>query len=91
MFIVVFLVDAKKHIIVPEEFIFNLDEESLKNKGKNPSFRYTVFWSENALDANGVPQADYLPDFNLTKSIDYPPIGDACYLGQIKKFHSEYA
>lgn len=89
MFVVVFLVDSKKHIIVPEEFVFDLDEESLKNKGKNPNFRYTVFWSENALDENGIPRAEYVPDFNLVKVIDFPPIGDACYLGQVKKFYSK--
>lgn len=87
MFVVVLLVDAKEHIIIPEEFIFGLDEQSLKNVGKNPHFRYKVFWTP--LNDEGIPVAGYVPNFNLDKSTTFPPVGKACYVGRIKKFFSK--
>lgn len=89
MFVVVYLVDAKAHIIVPEKFIFGLDEERLKNVGRNSNFQYKIFWAESAIDANGVPNAEFLPDFNLPKSTAFPPNDEACYVGKLKKFFSE--
>lgn len=89
MFVVVFLTDVKKHIIVPEQFIFGLDEERLKNIGRNSNFQYKIFWSENAIDENGVPNAEYLPNFALPKCTTFPPVDDACYVGKLKKFFSE--
>lgn len=72
MFVVVFLVDPKVHIVVAEEFIFNLSQQSLKNVGKNSNFKYTV------------------PNFNLVKSTEFPPIGEACFVGKLKRFFGEY-
>lgn len=89
MFVVVFLTDAKEHVIVPEEFIFGLDEESLKNRGRNANFSYKIFWSENAISENGVPNAQYLPNFNLPKSTEFPPVDEACYVGKLKKLFSK--
>lgn len=86
MFVVVFLVEPKLHIIVPENFIFALDEESLKNIGKNGNFQYKVFWSENCVDTEGVPDEKYQPDFNLQNSESFPPADSACYIGKLKRF-----
>lgn len=86
MFVVVFLVEPKKYIIVPEEFIFALDEESLKNIGKNGNFSYKIFWSDNCVDNEGVPDKEYPPDFSLENSAPFPPADKACYIGKLKRF-----
>lgn len=90
MFVVVFLVDPKVHVIVPEEFIFNLDEQSLKNVGKNGNFKYKVFYAENCIDENGIQNYECVPNFNLADCIEFPPVGEACYIGKLKRFFSEY-
>lgn len=87
MFVVVFLLDEKKHIIVPEEFICELDEQSLKNVGKNAHFRYKIYWTP--LNDEGIPIAGYVPNFNLVKSTTFSVDGEACYVGKIKKFFSK--
>lgn len=85
MFAVVFLCDAKKHIIVPQKFIFGLSQQSLNNNGKNRNRKFLIFWSENALRGE-IPDPDYLPNFALNLSDNIPPIGrkEACYVAQIK-------
>lgn len=90
MFVVVFLIEPKVHVIVPEQFIFDLNEESLKNVGKNGNFHYKIFWSENALTVDGAPDSGYKPNFDSPESKVFPPIGSACYVGKLKKFCSEY-
>lgn len=47
-----FLVDPEVYVIVPEKFIFNLDEQSLKNVGEDGNFKYKVFYAENCVDKN---------------------------------------
>lgn len=89
MFVVVFLVEPKQHIIVPENHIFGLNLESLKNIGKNGNFRYKIFWSEWAVDADGVPDIEYIPDFDLPKRTTFPPAESGCYVGKLKKNFSK--
>lgn len=87
MYVVVYLIDVKKNVIVPEKHINGLDEESLKNVGANHNFTYQIFWSENATNDEGVPNGEYQPNFNLPKSMIFPPdVPDACYTGRIKNF-----
>lgn len=86
MFVVVFLVESKMHIIVPEKFIFSLDEESLKNVSKNAHFQYKIFWSESCVNSEGVPDIAYPPDFSLENISTFPPANSACYIGKLKRF-----
>lgn len=80
---------SKKNIIVPENFIYGLDVEKLKNVGRNANHKYKIFWSESAINENGVPNAEYLPNFDLPKCTVFPPIDEACYIGQTRKCFSE--
>lgn len=87
MYVVVFLVDAKKHIVVPQQFIFGLSQQNLNNYGKSKR-KFLIFWSkqvcENGLDNNTVP------NFALDISLHYPPAqNETCYIGQIKYFFGE--
>lgn len=87
MFVVVFLCDAKKHIIVPQNFIFGLSQQSLNNNGRNRNHKFLIFYSENAL-CGEIPNSEYPANFSLNVSDIFPPTGrnEACYSAQIKYF-----
>lgn len=91
MFVVVYLKDAKKNIIVPEEWIFDLDEQKLKNHGANSNQNYLVFWSYYGIYGDDdIPNAAYEPNFFLDKMVEYPPphgVAECCYIGRIKHFY----
>lgn len=92
MFVVVYLIDSKVHIIIPEKWICDLNEENLKNNGANTSRKHRVFWSNLAVDENGVPNTSYEPNFRLDVTAAYPPLNEifeTCYYGQIKHFFGE--
>lgn len=89
LYVVVQLLEPNKRIIVPESFIFDLCEESLKNVGRNPNHQYLVYWSNLALgDGTAEPDTTCKPKFHLPLSQSYPPeeLLEACYLAQIKMF-----
>lgn len=88
MFVVIFLVDAQKHIVVPQKFISGLSQQSLNNYGKKRSTKFKVFWSKKANFDD--PTSDCTPNFGLAVSLTFPPEEDeACYYGQIKYFYGE--
>lgn len=87
MFVVVFLVDAKKHIAVPRRFIRGLKIQNLYNYGRNKR-QHICFWSkvlhENPNGENCVPK------FDLPLSTIYPPDqNEVCYNVQTKYFYSK--
>lgn len=88
MFAVVYLIDPKKQIIVPEKFIFGLSKQNLFNYGKNKR-QFRIFWSNVLLQD---PTAQFCePKFNLNLSLIHPPIeNEVCYRAQIKYFFGEY-
>lgn len=94
LFVVVQLIEPKKRIIIPESFIFDLCEQSLKNVGCNSNHRYLIYWSKNVLgDETNAPDISCTPNFNLPLSIAYPPennLIETCYNAQLKRFFSEY-
>lgn len=80
-FAVVYLIDAKKHIVVPENHIFDLNQAKLKNIGVNRNQNFKIFWSS---------QTNSMPNFNSNRSYIFPPATDeACYIGRIYKFFSK--
>lgn len=80
MFVIVYLKDAKKQIIIPQEWIMDLDQEALNNQGKNSNQNRRIFYSRIG---NQVA-----PNFNLVLSKEFPPfeINETCYIGRIKRF-----
>lgn len=46
-FAVAYLIAPKKHVVVPENYIFDLNEAKLRNYGVNSNQTHKVFWSEN--------------------------------------------
>lgn len=77
VFAVVYLIEPKKHIVVPENFIFNRNDIKLKNYGVNANQTHKVFWCENGEG----------PHFDASESKEFPPIsGEGCYKSRILKF-----
>lgn len=85
MFVVVLLTGFKIYIPIVEEWIYDIDEESLKNNGVNSNRNVRIFWSKIGMNNDGIPNAEYKPKFNLPVSRVFPPHNDeACYIGRIK-------
>lgn len=88
MFVVVFLCDARKNIVVPQSFIFGLSQQLLNNYGRSRSRKFLIFWSKNAIIGdNDEPMLNFTPNFALNVSATFPPERDeCCYIGQIRYF-----
>lgn len=89
MFVVIFLTDSKKHIVVPQKFISGLSQQSLNNYGRQRSKKFKVFWSKNCDD--DLQLFDDEPNFNRNLCATFPPSEDeVCYMAQIKYFFGMY-
>lgn len=88
-FLVVYLIDAKKRVIIPEKFVLGFDETKVKNYGANSNQTHRVFWSED--DSNDFCAEQ--PNFNLPLSVEYPPVNvsKTCYKARILRFFSKYS
>lgn len=94
MFVVVLLKAIKKYIVVPEQWIYDVNEELLKNNGVNSNRDVLVFWSKNGVGINSCPDTNYAPNFLLEKSTIYPPPNDligACYIGRAIHYYGKFA
>lgn len=94
LFVVVQLIKPKTRIVVPESFIYDLNEESLKNNGCNHNFSYLIYWSKHALgDGSNTPDTNWVPNFNAPLSDVYPPendLAEVCYKGALKHFFGKH-
>lgn len=90
MFVVVYLLESKKNVIVPEKFIYGLSEEKLKNYGANHNQSHRIYWSEAALEGvDQIPNPDFPTNFFLPTTTVHPPpneIVETCYTGRLKRF-----
>lgn len=95
MFVVVFLIGPKKLTVVPEHFIFDLDERKLKNLGVNSNQRYRIYfseeWFQNQIERVNLEQ-EFIPNFNLPATDMYPlpdNVVEAVFVGHMRKFESK--
>lgn len=92
MFLTVFLVEANEHTVIPEEFVFQLVEENVKNHGLNSNQNRLVYFSRELfelLESGDIPHSEIIPNFGLPISKMYPlPDGllETCFIGRLKKF-----
>ena len=93
MFVSVYLTDAHKHTVVPQEFILDLNQVSLNNNGVNSNQSRRIYFSKELFEslANGedTSRMDFIPNFNVPVSKIYPlPNGlmESCFIGRLKKF-----
>lgn len=92
MFVVVYLKEIKKRVIVPEKWIFDQNEEYLKNNGVNRNRDVLVYWSNDGVDANGCPDENYAANFRADKVNDHPPpnnIVESCYIARTLRYFGE--
>lgn len=94
MLIVVYLHEAKQYTVVPEEFIFCLDERSLKNYGVNSNQTRLIYFSKEAYEKleQNVKQT-FAPNFNLPVTNVYPlpdNLEETCFKGHMYAFESKF-
>lgn len=92
MFVVVYLTVSKKHIAVPETWIYNINQELLKNHGVNSNRNVLIFWSKKGF-VDGKPNEEFSPNFQLDRATAFPPQNneeEACYIGRLKKYFGKY-
>lgn len=74
---------SKKYITVQESFVYDLNQQKLKNNGVNRNQMFKIFWSNNANCE--------IPDFDAEISDVHPPLAEnACYSGRLYKFYGTY-
>lgn len=95
MFVIVFLSGPKQLTVIPEEFIFDLDERKLKNLGCNRNQSQRIYfskeWFQNQIDGINL-EKKFTPNFNLPASSIYPmpnDVEEAVYIANLRKFESK--
>lgn len=88
MLVIVYLVHAKEQVIIPQEWIMNLDQERLNNSGKNSTQDRRIYWSNSITTNDNLNDASVIvPNFHLPESKVFPPNTDeACYIARINRF-----
>lgn len=92
MLVVVYLMDARKNIIVPQEWIRGLNQESLNNIGKASYQNRRIFWSNHALSCNATTYESVSPNFRLPLSKVFPPpenVNETCYIARVRRYCCE--
>lgn len=76
MFFVVFLIDAKQFIVIPKNWLQNVDAlwEGFVNYGINKNIRRTCYYStqDGAKAANGIPNSNFTPNFDAPRGNQFP-------------------
>lgn len=93
MYVTVYLTEAKKHTVIPHEYIYELVEVNLFNKGINTNQNRRVYFSKDVFDAfqNGENPnlLDFPANFGTAIAKVYPLPNDlrsACYIARLVKF-----
>lgn len=92
MFAVVLLKIPKKYVVVPEVWIYDINEEKLKNNGVNRNQDVLVFWSEDGIDENDRPNSSIEPNFDSEILSIHPPtngITEDCYIGRVIRYYGK--
>lgn len=82
-FVVVYLIGAREFVVVPENWVQDLNGAKLKNYGTNSNQNFLVFWAASNGKANLLATAN----FNASLELKYHASTEgACYICRIKKF-----
>lgn len=97
MFVAVFLVDAKVHTVIPQEFVYELIHENLFNKGVNSNQNRLIYFSKELFDVlqDGASseRITFVPNYNLPVTKVYPlptELEETCFIARLKKFFGMY-
>lgn len=86
-FVVVYLIRAREFVVVPENWVLELNTAKLKNYGTNSNQNFLVFWSATC----GTPNLRASVDFNATLNFQYrATTNGVCYICRIKKFFGKF-
>lgn len=87
-FAVAYIISAKKNVCIPDEWIQDLINAKLKNRGKNSAQTFRMFWS----GTNDVPNLGTKPNFRAPKLSKYlPTTKGVCYLCRIRTFYGKFS
>lgn len=83
---VIYLRKVRKHVIIPEKYIYDFNLNALKNYGKNPSRDQLVYWSDECIEGR------YYPDINPNAVISevWPAPTGAWFYGRVLLFTGKY-
>lgn len=94
MLIIVFLQEAKKYTVVPEEFVYGLDEKSLKNNGVNSNQTRLIYFSKDIYEKlKQNVQQKLEPKFYLPITNLYPlpaDLTETCFKGRLYGFECKF-
>lgn len=86
-FVVIYLIRAREIVVVPENWIQDLNNAKLKNYGVNSNQNFLTFWSAN----NGEANQNVQPNFIAPLEYEYrATVDEACYLCRILKFCGKF-
>lgn len=93
MYVTIYLRDAKKHTVIPHQYVLELVEVNLFNHGNNSNQNRLIFFSQDVFDlfksGENPNLLEFPPDFECPVPKVYPlPNGvrSACYKGRLIKF-----
>lgn len=95
MLVIVYLQDSKKYTVVPESFIYSLDERSLKNRGLNRNQSRLIYFSQlcfENMQANENLDEEIGPNFHCPITVEYPlPLNlvETCFIGRMIRFEGK--
>lgn len=87
MFFVVFLIEAKKTVVIPQTWVHGIKNQWKKflNNSINRNQQYLCYYSEetHAKDAQGHPNANFIPNWPMLITLNavYPATG--CYYANL--------
>lgn len=90
MYFVVFLIEAKKIVVIPQTWIHGISDQWKKfiNNSINRNQQYLCYYSEetHAQNAQGHPNGNFIPDWStlITLNAVYPDTG--CYYVNLLEF-----
>lgn len=89
--VVVLLTKPQQHVIVPEKYIYGLDEleSELKTWGVNNQHKHLIFWKRSFLNDDVAPDSIDQANFHVEVHDVFPPppeVDTACFFGRVKRF-----
>lgn len=84
-YVVVYLTEVRKKVIVPENYINGYNQDflrHLKNKGNNASRNHLIFWSNEIVEGAFYPE----PDKKANELKIFPPEKNGWYIGRTLYF-----
>lgn len=92
MYFVVYLVKLNTTVILPSNWIQNIDDhiEKFINRSLNTAQSFLCFYTndKNAFEDNGTPKSNYPTDFSLQSRNDLD--GPGCFIAKLKHFKSKF-